>query len=55
MGFLLPQFEGALELHDELVACMTEALQMVAADSVAIIELDSKLSVFTGRRRSSSY
>lgn len=54
-GFLLPQLEGALELHDELVACLTAALDTAGATSGAIVELDSKLSVFTGRRRSSSY
>lgn len=54
-GFLLPQFEGAFEQHEDLVACLTKALQLVGASDFELVTLPAKLGVFTGHRVSTAF
>jgi hypothetical protein len=54
-GFVLPQFEGALEQHEDLVKCVRHALGVAGAGKTLLDEVDSKLAVFTGRRVSAKY
>ncbi|HEX8304453.1 MAG TPA: AAA family ATPase [Jatrophihabitans sp.] len=54
-GFLLPQFEGALEQHDALTRALRAALALVSAPSELVDELEGKLAVFTGRRVSTRF
>jgi hypothetical protein len=54
-GFVFPQFEGALEQHEDLVKCVRHALGIAGAGNVILDEVDSKLAVFTGRRVSAKY
>jgi MoxR-like ATPase len=51
-GFVLPQFEGQLEAHDEISAALGVAAQHVGADEKQLQALDERLAVFTGRRAS---
>jgi hypothetical protein len=54
-GFVLPQLEGALEQHEDLARCLGNALTLAGAEAAIRDELDGKLSVFTGRRHSTTY
>lgn len=54
-GFLLPQFEGALEQHEDLAKCLTRALHVAGATSTIIDTLPGRLGVFTGHRASTYY
>lgn len=49
-GFVLPQFEGQLEAHDEISAALQEAIAHTGADEKQLRTLDDRLGVFTGRR-----
>jgi 5-methylcytosine-specific restriction protein B len=51
-GFVLPQFEGQLEAHDEISAALGLAAQRAGADEKQLQALDERLAVFTGRRAS---
>lgn len=54
-GFVLPQLEGALEQHEDLAACLDRTLTIAGAVPSLLHELDGKLSVFTGRRHTTTY
>lgn len=49
-GFVLPQFEGQLEAHDQISAALAVAAQHAGADEKQLQALDERLAIFTGRR-----
>jgi MoxR-like ATPase len=49
-GFVLPQFEGQLEAHDEISAALAIAAQHAGASEKQLRALDERLAIFTGRR-----
>src|SRR6186997_1740369 len=49
-GFVLPQFEGQLEAHDQISAALALAAQRAGADERQLRALDERLGIFTGRR-----
>jgi 5-methylcytosine-specific restriction protein B len=49
-GFVLPQFEGQLEAHEDISAALGAAARHVGADDKQLRDLDERLAVFTGRR-----
>lgn len=51
-GFVLPQFEGQLEAHDEISAALGVAAQHAGANEKQLQALDERLAIFTGRRAS---
>lgn len=48
-GFLLPQLEGALERHDDLLEVLKRAMTAAGTDSAYIETVTERLAVFTGR------
>ena len=49
-SFVLPQFEGQLESHDEISAALQAAAAHVGAGDENLRELDERLGIFTGKR-----
>jgi MoxR-like ATPase len=54
-GFLLPQLEGCFEIHDDLAACLTLALETAGAPDDLLDQIGEKLATYTGRRVSANY
>lgn len=54
-GFVLPQLEGAIESHDDLLVVLTTALNIAGGGSAMLSELADRLGVFTGRRGRTGY
>jgi MoxR-like ATPase len=51
-GFVLPQFEGQLEMNDEIAAALVAAVEHVEATEDAKTRMRERLAVFTGQRSS---
>lgn len=51
-GFVLPQFEGQLEAHEDISAALGTAAHHAGATDGQLHDLDNRLGVFTGRRAS---
>lgn len=47
-GFLLPQFEGASESHQQIAHALTASLQMLNADAQVIARVNTELMLYTG-------
>lgn len=54
-GFVLPQFEGALEEHEVLAGMLAATLAHASAPEPLVEEMKGKLAVFTGRRSSTRF
>ena len=54
-GFVLPQLEGALEAHEDLLAALRKVLTVAGAPSDLLDGLDERLAVFTGHSIRSSF
>jgi hypothetical protein len=54
VGYLLPQFEGALESHDQIANALRGALSIATTADELTKEVIRALSVFTGRRPATS-
>jgi hypothetical protein len=51
----LPQLEGCFEIHDDLAACLTLALETAGAPDDLLDQIGEKLATYTGRRVSANY
>lgn len=54
-GFVLPQFEGQLEMHDDILGALMSAISGFGPEDSLAATLNDRLGVFTGKRSSSIF